>query len=539
MPFNYKSPGVYIEEPPGGARPIESAATAVLALVGLCRETVFIEGPDQKLTVTHPPATPTLVNNWTEFTHTYGPLDQAVPFGYLHDAAFGYFLNGGTAVYVVGLPIPMADDGATRTPPQLPLSEAYLTGPEGQRIVRISGSLKPDEELTVEVLAPEAGAPEGAVSLSIQRKGAEPRVIPNLVLAKQRGQRSIGEVLARETESQLSAEVLEAGALVVGSKATLTPAKAPAAAQPQARAAELRQRITPALFKGDAARRTGIAGLEAIEEVTMLACPDIVAAAKEGLLTPEQVKEVQTSLLDHCDAMKDRFAILDCPAAMGVQEVMSWRKDYVGASKYGALYYPWINANGRLVPPSGHVAGVYARVDAERGVHKAPANEVVRGVTSLERNVSRNEQDQLNPEGVNCIRAFPGQGIRIWGARTLATRSEADWRYINVRRLFSNIEKSILQSTQWIVFEPNDEFLWRQIRRDITAYLTVQWRAGALFGRVPEEAFYVKCDEETNPKEVRDLGYCVIEVGLAPVKPAEFVVFRISQIKDGAGAASE
>jgi hypothetical protein len=189
------------------------------------------------------------------------------------------------------------------------------------------------------------------------------------------------------------------------------------------------------------------------------------------------------------------------------------------------------------MPPSGHLAGVYARVDAERGVFKAPANEQIRGVIGLERVIGRNDQDHLNPEGINCIRSFPGRGILIWGARTLS--SDAQWRYINVRRLFCNIEESILQGTQWIVFEPNDQVLWRQIRRDISAYLTVQWRSGSLFGSTAEQAFFVKCDEETNPSELRDLGYCIVEVGLSPVKPAEFVVFRISQMRDGAGSSSE
>jgi phage tail sheath protein FI len=243
-------------------------------------------------------------------------------------------------------------------------------------------------------------------------------------------------------------------------------------------------------------------------------------------------------MINHCESMKDRFAILDSPYGAGVDDMIGWRKDKMGFdSKYAALYYPWVRSNGELIPPSGFVAGVYSRVDGLRGVHKAPANEIVMGAIGLERNVSRNEQDLLNPIGVNCIRAFPGQGIRIWGARTLS--SDARWRYINVRRLFSNIEESILQGTNWIVFEPNDDTLWRQIKRDINAFLTVVWRSGALFGGTPEEAFYIKCDEETNPKELRDLGYCVIEVGIAPVKPAEFVVFKISQKEDNNGSASE
>jgi phage tail sheath protein FI len=165
-------------------------------------------------------------------------------------------------------------------------------------------------------------------------------------------------------------------------------------------------------------------------------------------------------------------------------------------------------------------------------VHKAPANEVVRGATGLGYAVTKGEQDVLNPIGVNCIRAFPGMGIRVWGARTLS--SNPSWRYINVRRLFNFVEKSIERGTQWVVFEPNEPRLWGRVRRDVTAFLRGVWRDGALFGASPGEAFYVKCDAETNPPDSRDLGRLVVEIGMAPVKPAEFVIFRISQWQPGA-----
>jgi hypothetical protein len=173
------------------------------------------------------------------------------------------------------------------------------------------------------------------------------------------------------------------------------------------------------------------------------------------------------------------------------------------------------------------MAGVYARVDETRGVHKAPANELIRGTLGLEINVTKAEQDMLNPVGVNCIRSFPGRGIRIWGARTLT--SDPSWRYINVRRLFNYIEASVERSTQWAVFEPNDYRLWSRLRRDISAFLRNTWRSGALFGRTPEQAFFVKIDEELNPPEVRDLGQLFVEIGIAPVKPAEFIIIRIGQ----------
>jgi phage tail sheath protein FI len=219
---------------------------------------------------------------------------------------------------------------------------------------------------------------------------------------------------------------------------------------------------------------------------------------------------------------------------MNPQQIKKWRMDTAGFdSSYAALYYPWIQVMDpaknipMLVPPSGHMAGVWARNDNTRGVHKAPANEVIRGATGLAYNVTKGEQDTLNPNGVNCIRAFPGMGIRIWGARTLS--SNPSWRYLNVRRLFNYVEKSIERGTQWVVFEPNDPFLWMRITRDVSAFLGTVWSQGALFGTTPDQAFYVKCDAELNPQATRDLGQLIVEIGMSPVKPAEFVIFRISQ----------
>jgi len=175
------------------------------------------------------------------------------------------------------------------------------------------------------------------------------------------------------------------------------------------------------------------------------------------------------------------------------------------------------------------VAGVYARVDRERGVHKAPANEELYSVLDVERKITTSDQDTLNPDGINCIRNFPGRGIRIWGARTLAG-GESEWRYINVRRLFCMLEESIYEGTQWAVFEPNDQMLWARLRRDIGAFLKRMWLQGALFGNTPEEAYYVKCDSENNPPETRENGELYIEVGVAPVKPAEFIIINFKQI---------
>jgi phage tail sheath protein FI len=269
-------------------------------------------------------------------------------------------------------------------------------------------------------------------------------------------------------------------------------------------------------------QRSGIKCFEEVDDIAIVAAP--------GQTSPA----VQDALLSHCETRKDRFAILDSPETIsgGVDRLPKPRD-----SKYGAFYFPWIQVydpdKGNIfVPPSGHIAGVYSRVDNERGVHKAPANEIVRGALGLKYNVSKGEQDLLNPKGINAIR-FMNNAIRIWGARTLS--SDPSWKYINVRRLFIMVETSIERATQWVVFEPNDHRLWKRVTRTISSFLTLLWRNGALMGTSPEQAFFVKCDEETNPAEVVDAGQLVVEIGLAPVKPAEFVIFRIGQMPSGGG----
>jgi phage tail sheath protein FI len=273
---------------------------------------------------------------------------------------------------------------------------------------------------------------------------------------------------------------------------------------------------------GGPGARTGLKCFDEIDEIALVAAPGNTSPA------------VQDAILSHCETRKDRFAILDSPETIqgGVDKLPKPRD-----SKYGAYYFPWIQVydpeKGNIfVPPAGHIAGVYSRTDSERGVHKAPANEIIRGALGLKYNVSKGEQDLLNPKGINAIR-FLNNGIRIWGARTLS--SDPSWRYINVRRLFIMVETSIERATQWVVFEPNDHRLWKRVARTISSFLTLLWRNGALMGTAPEQAFYVKCDAETNPPEVIDAGQLVCEIGLAPVKPAEFVIFRIGQMAAGGG----
>ena len=272
--------------------------------------------------------------------------------------------------------------------------------------------------------------------------------------------------------------------------------------------------------------RTGLKAFEDVEDINMIAAP--------GQTHPA----IQDAVLSHCENMRYRFAILDAPEVIekgGVDKIPKPRD-----SKYGAYYFPWIEVydpfKGNVyVPPSGAMAGIYARSDGERGVHKAPANEIVRGALGLRYTITKGEQDILNPKGINVIRGFTNRGIRVWGARTIS--SDASWRYINVRRLFNMVEESIESGTQWVVFEPNDEKLWKRVTRDISAFLMRLWRQGALFGSTPEQAFYVKCDAETNPPEVIDAGQLIVEIGMAPVKPAEFVIFRIGQMPAGGDVA--
>ena len=267
-------------------------------------------------------------------------------------------------------------------------------------------------------------------------------------------------------------------------------------------------------------------GLTAIAslDIDLVCAPDIMAASDENPIA------LQGAVLKHCATTGDRMAILDSLREAGVSLVESdqCKKLLEGGSGVvnGALYYPWVLASeGRTVPPCGHVAGVYARSDRKFGVHKAPANEVLHGVSDLVPDVSDADQAELNPIGVNCLRAFPGRGIRVWGARTLSR--EPAWTYISVRRLFLTVGRWIERNLTDVPFEPNDARLWSRIERELTTYFSELLRQGALKGNTAADAFYVKCNAETNPQEGRDAGKVVTEIGLAPSVPAEFIVVRI------------
>jgi len=236
--------------------------------------------------------------------------------------------------------------------------------------------------------------------------------------------------------------------------------------------------------------------------------------------------------------MRYRIAIIDAPIGSSMTEIRNFRGKF--DSSYAALYHPWIeilDPNERpqqgappqrlVLPPSGFVAGIYARTDIRRGVYKAPANETVLGLTRFEANINKPRQDVLNPEGINALRFFPGRGSRVWGARTMS--SDPEWKYVNVRRLFIYLEHSIDKGTQWAVFEPNNERLWANIRSTIEDFLLVQWKSGALMGTKPDQAFFVRCDRTTMTQNDLDNGRLICLIGVAPTYPAEFVIFRIGQ----------
>ncbi len=243
----------------------------------------------------------------------------------------------------------------------------------------------------------------------------------------------------------------------------------------------------------------------------------------------DEVRAMQSAVLQHCDNLGDRFAILDSLPRASIDEVLQQRQELDGRN--GAFYYPWIQVlngptlTGGFIPPCGHIAGIYAGNDQRIGVHKAPANDILEGVLDLEVNLSDAEQGRLNPEAVNCLRAFPGRGIRVWGARTLSRGPE--WTYVSVRRLFLTAGRWVEHNMAATLFEPNVPTLWARIVRELTAYFNDLFRRGALKGRSAQEAFYIKCDAQTNPPELRDLGQVVTEIGLAPALPNEFVIVRI------------
>lgn len=537
----YLSPGVYVEEVDRGPKPIEGVGTAMAAFVGFSEKAELAREIDGELVVENLLNKPQLVTNWSQFVERFGGF---VPGIQLPQSVYGYFTNGGSRCYVVSV----------RT---FPKAEAVLLNAQGKPALTVRARQAGIEGMKMRVridnLALPAGAKKAAVKEGEEAGPETPAEGGDYTFSVSVEKESAAggwKVLESFSDIKLQTTLIdEKKQVAVAYKnnkqpkfiefTVLEPAnieKAMPREQEQVLTIEKKLLEAPKAeeFRGDVTERSGVEGLEVLDDITMVCVPDLMTTMPGEKLNLEMVKSVQTMMIAHCERMGDRVAILDTPPDLKPQEVKKWRMNVTGFdSSYAAMYYPWIKVSDPAtdtivnVPPSGHLAGLWARSDNTRGVHKAPANEIILGAVGLAYQVTKGEQDTLNPNGINVVRAFPGRGIRVWGARTLS--SDPAWRYINVRRLFNYVEKSIENGTQWVVFEPNDRKLWARVSRDASSFLRTVWRDGALFGSSPAEAFYVKCDDELNPPESRDLGRLIIEIGLAPVKPAEFVIFRISQ----------
>jgi phage tail sheath protein FI len=555
MATSYLTPGVYVEETPPGSRPIEGVGTSVAAFVGFAEM-----GPRNR---------PVLITNWSQYQNTFGGYVEGY---YLPHSVYGYFANGGGTCFVINLApsqspqtlVPPATNGKANTLPSL---EVYATrrglqtpGLTIQVEYASSGALpaasSPPPTPAEPPKSDGAKSDSGAASASdaqparpAARHAAPPPPTSTtpFVLRVSRGETVLEsyESATMDRESPRYVETLVNG---VSQYIWLTPGagRAPNLPAPIGGSFELQKPAAQPLsvasndFVGDVRQRTGFDGLAAIDEITIVCAPDLMSAYKQELIDDTVLVGLQKAMLTHCEQMGDRVAILDCPPSKDPQAMLEWRDESMIDSMYGALYYPWIKVLDPLdktgkrilsVPPCGHMAGIWARTDSERGVHKAPANEVVRGALDIVSQVTDGEQGLMNPKGINCIRSFGTRGIRVWGARTVS--SDAAWKYINVRRFFNWVEDSIQHGTQWAVFEPNDFSLWQRLKRDVTSFLLRPYRDGALFGATPDQAFFVKCDSETNPPDQIDAGMVVVEIGMCPVKPAEFVIFRVTQLATG------
>ncbi len=510
----YLSPGVYVEEVDTGNKPIEGVGTTTVGFVGQTER-----GPADR---------PRLLTSFSEYARTFGSYLDA---SYLTYAVEGFFQNGGLRCFVQRVVSGDATTAASTDTLDGLTIDALGPGVWGDRVaVKISDASLANPalfKLSVIYWAPEVTVPglDTAGSLVDPTDPAN-RSDPN------RREPTLLEVfddlsVDPASSSYFGKQVNDRSNLV---ELSGTPAARPANAGPQFLAGgNDGAAIDPGDYVGDPlaepGQKTGLEALAEIDEIALLCCPD------ENNFLPDI--RIRDALVQQCEDLKDRFAILQSPET--ADPVATHRPPTT--TRYAAYYYPWLEVrNPRTglsmnVPPGGHVAGIYNRSDIRVGVHKAPANEPIRGITRLQLQVPKGQQDLLNPRGVNVLRNFPGRGNLVWGART--TSSDSDWKYVNVRRLFIFVEESIEEGTQWVVFENNDEPLWARVRRSVGAFLNRLWLDGMLQGAKAEEAYFVKCDRTTMTQADIDNGRLICLIGIAPVKPAEFVIFRIGQWTGG------
>jgi uncharacterized protein len=517
----YLAPGVYIEEISSGPRPIEGVSTSTAGFFGETERG---------------PTTPILVTSWQSYYRWFGGYID-IPGGvtqnvFLPYAVRGFFDNGGQRVFIARVAGPAAD-----------ASTADL----GNCIVQAVGPGGWGNNMLVAVKAGSAAQPATPtanwfrIQIAYYQDGIpNPFVDPTDATQLGNPDREDPTVLedydnltSLSTDSNFAMSVINAGSqLIQVNTCTGVPNLV------NFPGVQMQGGVTdPATLPDfldentvDIEKRKGLAGLSAIREISLVSAPDEVVVA--GL---------RDKIIETCESMKDRFAITSSDANIANFNALRPPRD----TTYAAFYYPWVRVfaphtpeGHRLVPANGHLTGIYARTDVDRGVHKAPANEVIRGIITrdlnghkkpLEFTLGKREHDILNPRGVNVVRDFraDGRDLRVFGARTMS--SDAMWKYINVRRLFIFIEQSIDRGTQWSVFEPNADQTWIALRTAIAAFLRTVWKNGALMGTVQDEAFFVKCDRSTMTQDDIDNGRLICLIGVAPVKPAEFVIFRISQ----------
>ncbi|MBC8008532.1 MAG: phage tail sheath family protein [Burkholderiales bacterium] len=568
----YLAPGVFVEETSFRSKSIEGVSTSTTAFVGPTRS-----GPVG--------AIPELLTSFADFERIYGGLDNLDYAGandpktnYLAHAVMAYFNEGGARLYVTRVAgASVASEGAdlVTSPARLSKFVARFPGAFGGTTINpavitielkasasstaaatkaIDGSFLRINANTPVLLAKQGGVWRGSGGGAHTFTAANETAGMDLLTLKVTTldgdghlteyddlgldplhKRYIGVILAK-TPSTAAAQLSQAFAFDVA--ATVTAFQLHTAFQPDAGSAVK----TISLTNGTDVVPTLQNYLDALEIVEGLEGVSIVASpghTEFPTLVTSGSNGVTLALLSHAEQRRAyRIAVLDVPKG----QLLSGAQAFKGKidSKYAALYYPWVVAPNPdfnpadpylpaelLLPPSGFVCGIYARSDTERGVHKAPANEIVRSAVRFERLVTTGEQEVLNPLGINCLRFFSGRGNRVWGART--TSSDPEWKYVNVRRYFLYLEQSIDRGTQWAVFEPNGERLWANVRDTITSFLHNEWVNGALLGDKPEQAFFVKCDRTTMTQNDLDNGRLICLVGVAAIKPAEFVVFRIGQ----------
>jgi uncharacterized protein len=528
----YLYPGVYVEEVDTGNKPIEGVSTSTVGFLGIAER-----GPLQA----------TLITSFSDFTNIFGKyVSDSQGDHYLAYAVEGFFQNGGERCFV------MRVAGAT---PKLPPEEGWvenasLISADGGMYVSAIGPGGWGNNIAVQTAPASLPNPNLFKLLVAYWSGGAPNPLPDLTQPLPTGVPSptMFESFDDLSASPVSSTFYESQINQISNLITVKQLKpglptfeAFLSSPPTSSAVGLTNGIDKPIeladFEGDdsdPANKTGLLALADVDEISILCCPD------EFYFSQKDTNISQT-LLIQCETLQYRFAVLQAPRTAGRPE--NNNPPFSSARGYAAFYYPWLQITNpitgvaMLIPPGGHIAGIYARSDTNRGVHKDPANEVILGIDQLQLQINNQQQAILNPKGVNCLRYFKGQGNLVWGGRTIST--DPDWKYINVRRLFIFVEKSIEMGTQWVVFEPNDQTLWARARRSVSEFLTGLWQDGMLQGATKEQAFFVRCDNTTMTQADLDNGRFIMLIGIAPVKPAEFVIFRIGQYAGGGSSVSE